>query len=266
VVALVALGVVVGLVLRGRATETRAEPLTHLLHALALVFMLVVIGASGLLVHDVAEVIGPSTVPAVESGPEYPPCDSVSTGVSTATTTTLPIPCIQYPDSSGQSSGDLGSYQSGEATIFAGGGSIIGDDQFVDFGTYSNNASISDGVGAGLFLLMAGIGFWLTWPRARRLSGTGTDADIRLASRYNYLVVGLAALSLLVVVPLATYNIFRAIAPGVTGAYGHADGVRTFASLAVVAGLTALALVHHLRIARPPVGGGRGEEPANPVG
>jgi hypothetical protein len=96
------------------------------------------------------------------------------------------------------------------------------------------------------------VGFILTWRRARQLVDDGClgEAPVgRLPLNYAYLVAGLAALALLVFVPVAADSIFRAIAPGVNETSGHADGVRnlvTFLALSVFAGGI---LVYHLRYA-----------------
>src|SRR5581483_9480418 len=152
VVALVALGALAGDALRGRAAGPRATPRTYLLHALALVFLVVGTGAAGLLVHDLSELVGPAPLGFAGSPPVFPPCDtSPASGSGPAsTTTTLPLPCVQYPDASGYSSSSLGSAPMGQATPYANGGPVVGYNQFIDFGSGSKNAYISDSVAAGV--------------------------------------------------------------------------------------------------------------------
>jgi hypothetical protein len=114
------------------------------------------------------------------------------------------------------------------------------------------NHYISVAVAAALFGLATLVGYSLTWRRARQLvdhTGLGEPPVGRLPLNYAYLVAGLAALSLLVFVPVAADSNFRAIAPGVNETSGHADGVRnliTFLALSVLAGGI---LIYHLRYA-----------------
>jgi hypothetical protein len=54
---------------------------------------------------------------------------------------------------------------------------------------------------------------------------------------------------LLVFVPLTVDGVFRAIAPGVNNTSGHADGIRTFVTFAVLSALTAVGLIYHLHFA-----------------
>jgi hypothetical protein len=113
-----------------------------------------------------------------------------------------------------------------------------------------SNQYISAAVTAGLFALAALIGYLVVWPRSRRV-GSESDTDQgrvrQFGIAYGYLVAALAAVSLLIFVPVAADNVFRAIAPGVNQASGHADGIRGFITSAVLSALSAIALVYHLR-------------------
>src|SRR5262249_6492637 len=89
-------------------------------------------------------------------------------------------------------------------------------------------------------------------PRARSSSATtSTQQRARqFGAAYGYLVAALSAVLLLIFVPAAADNVFKAIAPGVNQASGHAEGIRGFVTFAVLSALAAMALVHHLRYAK----------------
>jgi hypothetical protein len=102
-----------------------------------------------------------------------------------------------------------------------------------------HDVAIAVAVGAGLFLFVALAGYLITWPRTRRV-------DDGILASYRYLVAGLAAITLLIVVPLTAYGVFQAVDPTVAGLRGHAPGVRNLIALVVVSALVGAVLRYHL--------------------
>jgi hypothetical protein len=267
--ALVALGVVlvvvvVALIWRGRdEADRRPGPVTYFLYGLSLVCLLVMLVGTGIGVHATAQAIGPSSsFPSPGGFPNLQPCPTNDTTTPTTPTTTIPsdqLPCINFGQSnsngesasSGQSESSGQSDSSGLTPVpSAASGSFGYSTLFANIS--DRNSYISAAVTAGLFALAGLIGFLLFWPRARRVGGDAEDDQGRVRRfglAYGYLVSALSAVALLVFVPLAVDNVFRAIAPGVNNASGHGDGVRGFATFAVLSALAAIALVYHLRYA-----------------
>jgi hypothetical protein len=114
------------------------------------------------------------------------------------------------------------------------------------------NHDITQAVIAGLFALSGAVGYALAWRHAKSLFRvTGEREGLgRLPLGYAYLTAGLAALAALVLAPLSASAVFRAIAPGVNGTSGHADGLRKLATFGVLLGLSAWILTSHFRLAR----------------
>jgi hypothetical protein len=260
--ALVALGVVlvvvvVGLIWRGRdGADRRPGPVTYFLYGLSLVCLLVILVGTGIGVHATAKAIGPSSFSADSTAfDNFPPCPTNDTTTPGTPTTTIPqdqLPCINFgqADTSSQSGSSV---QSGLQQVPSPSASSSGISYATLVGGYSDRDSyISAAVTAGLFALAGLIGFLAFWPRARRV-GMDTEENQERVRRfgvaYSYLVSALSAVALLVFVPLAVDNVFRAIAPGVNNASGHADGVRGFVTFTVLSALAAIALVYHLRYA-----------------
>lgn len=209
------LAVIAVLVMRGRDPEDRPGPMPYFLNGVALACIIVGVFGAAVTVHSVASLVGPTP--------------NSSVGISSS-----------------------GSVRIGQSTSgsFSNSFNTGTDNGFSAPETESSavrNQNVSDGVTAGLFLVAALVGFRLVWPRALRNVGDRPAAD--LALRYSYFVAGLAALALLLLVPLTADNVFRAIAPGVSAAPGHADGVRNLLTFGLVSVLLAVILRYHLQYA-----------------
>jgi hypothetical protein len=102
-----------------------------------------------------------------------------------------------------------------------------------------HDLAIETAVGAGLFLVVALVGYLFAWPRARQVGG-------EVLASYRYLVAGLAVITLLIVVPLTAFSVFQVVDPTVAGLHGHAPGIRNLLALAVVSALVGVALRYHL--------------------
>jgi len=233
------LAVIAVLVMRGRDRDERPGPMPYFLHGVALACIIVGVFGAAVTVHSVASLVGPTpnSSGAISS--------SGSSGIRQSTSGTVP-----------------GSFSAPDNSFSSNSGT---DNSFTSFQpdtSAARNQNVSDSVTAGLFLVVALIGLRLVWPRALREVGDRAAAD--LALRYSYFVAGLTALALLVMVPLTADNVFRAIAPGVAAASGHADGVRNLVTFGVVSALLAVILRYHLRYANqfrsgavPPTGDNR---------
>jgi hypothetical protein len=245
---LIVVGAVIAVALRGRNGRVgRAGPAAYLGYGLSLVCILVGVTAMGSAVHSVAELVGPASVDFIGIGVEFPPCS-----VTQSTATTNPavpsnfVPCINYgTSSSNQASLPVGSSISGASTFGASLGAFPG--------VSDHNEYISDAVAAALFALVAGIGYRLIWRRTRQL-GAGVQQDLvaldQFGASYGYIIAGIAGASLLLFVPVAADAVFRAAAPGIAQASGHADGLREFATFLALSIVAALVLIYHLRYAR----------------
>jgi len=272
-VVLLAVAVVVGVAARGRnGGPRRAEPAAYFLFGLSLLCLGVTVISAGIAVHAVSELVGPAPGSAIlgafpasgdlglppcsaasSPSPASPPSTATSSSATTlpTTATTIPadIPCINYGDSPSSSSSLL--YSPLPGTSF---GSSLGVASELNlFSGHSTDYYISVAVAAGLFGIAGFVGYALVWPRARWLAATSDLEDRRAGSvpvGYAYLMAGLAALALLVFVPLALDSIFRSIAPGVNETSGHAAGARDLVTFLVVAASAGAVLVYHLRFAQ----------------
>jgi hypothetical protein len=254
--------VVVAAVAARNGAARSTGPVAYFLFGLSLVTLVVGLSTAGVTIHAISELVGP-TPQSFPTGPfpsgAYPvPCTPTPSSSTTPTTSaasptsapattigpftipTVPVPNgIPCSDISGMTGQGLGTGTSGVAGSYLSLSSVPS----------GTNHYISVAVAAALFGIAALIGYSLTWRRARQLvddRGLGEPPVGNLPLNYAYLVAGLAALSLLVFVPVAADSIFRAIAPGVNETSGHADGVRnliTFLALSVFAGGI---LVYHL--------------------
>ena len=209
------LAVIAVLVMRGRDREDRPGPMPYFLNGVALACIIVGVFAAAVTVHSVASLVGPAPNSSV----------NISSSSSTA----------------------IGQSASGGFTNSFNTGTDNGFSAPETESSVVRNQNVSDSVTAGLFLVVALVGFRLVWPRALREVADRAGAD--LALRYAYFVAGLAALALLVLVPLTADNVFRAIAPGVASAPGHADGVRNLLTFGLVSVLLAVILRYHLQYA-----------------
>ncbi len=247
-VGLIVVAAVIVFALRGRSGRAgRAGPAAYMGYGLSFVCISVGLVAGGIAVHSVSELVGPAPLTFDGIGPEFPPCSSTQ---STATTDpavgTGLVPCVNYGTSSaGQATFPIGTSTSDgglfSASLVASGG---GSDR---------NQYISDAVAAALFALVAGFAYRWIWRRTRQLhSGMVEDlvALDQFGANYGYLIAGLAAASLLLFVPLAADAVFRAVAPGIAQASGHADGLREFVTFLALSGAAAGLVVYHLRYAR----------------
>ncbi|HET6965827.1 MAG TPA: hypothetical protein VFH58_13715 [Acidimicrobiales bacterium] len=249
---LAVLAVIVSLVLvamRARR-DGRPDTLGYLLHGLSLLFIVVGVISTGVAVHSVAQAVnrpGDNIAPAVVSGGfPFAPCSTSGSSSSSPTITAPAYPCVDLGPS-GQ-----GGYQTTSPLMTSGVGPFS-----ANFSTNDSNSYISAAVASGLVGAAAVAGFLLVWPRARRHTAV-TDMSSRdgLPLNYAYLLVGLSAAALLAVVPLAAYDVFRAIAPGISQSSGRGDGVRGVITFVFVGGLIGYILAYHLRYAddlrRPP--------------
>ncbi len=221
---LVIVVVLVGVLsIRGRGRPLAPKAL--FLFGICLASLVVGFASFGVSVHAVAGLVGPAS-PGTSVFPITPPDGSNADGA--------PIGSFVSPD---QSAGFGGAESSAEIESSFGGG-----DQ--------TNMLISEAVEAGLFAVAALACYVVAWSAAKRLRGPGLDDGFaRLGTGFGYLVAGLAAVTSLILAPLAANNVFRAIAPGVAGAAGHADGVRNAVTFATLLGVSLLILTVHLRYA-----------------
>jgi hypothetical protein len=216
-VVIVAVAVAANRGANGPRSPLRSYALFLLGVSFATLVMLVV--STGIATHAVSNLIGPTPVQNVD----------VSTVPAGATNSPTDIP---VPPPAG---GAIGSYRT----------TVASDRQD------QRNHDITEAVIAGLFALSAAVGYGLAWRRAKTLPG-GLSADREVLGRlplsYAYLIAGLAALAVLVLAPLSASALFRAIAPGVNGTSGHADGLRKLATFGVVLALSVWILQVHLRL------------------
>jgi hypothetical protein len=244
VLGVVLVAVVVGLIWRGRdGVDRRPGPATYFLYGLSLVCLVVVLVGTGIGAHATAQAIGPaSPSPNIGNIEDFPPCP---TGDTATPSTTIPpdqLPCLDF----GQSESGLipAPEQSSQASSSAVGyGTLVAN-------VSDRNQYISAAVTAGLFGLGGLIGYLVVWPRSRRVaseSGADQRRNKQFAVAYGYLVAAMSGVLLLIFVPLAIDNVFRAIAPGVNEASGHADGIRGLVTFALLSALATIGLVYHLR-------------------
>jgi hypothetical protein len=228
-VVVVIIGVVAvaaGTLFAGRSGLRRAGPAAYFFHTMSLLFLIVGVSTIGISLHAITQLVGPTP-------------GSASSSIS-GQICSPPIPSSVSPlcnsTNGGQSQGSTG----------------FGD-SFAAIKSITDNQNISTAVDAGFFVVAAAVGYALVWPRSRRLRGAdpGTDyAMYRLHLGYNYLVAGLAGLTLVVFLPATADSIFRAAAPGVNGTSGHADGVRNLVTFAVLSAIAGVILWYHLAAAR----------------
>lgn len=277
IIAVVGVGIVIAIMaafVGGRNGNVRAVgPVTYFLFGLSLITLAVGVSTAGVTVHAVSELVGP-TPQSFPFGANLPPCPSGPASTSTTTTTTTPGPLgssfgDSYPCTN--SLGQVTIYVNGAIPSYidqGGGSSVLGLSVSDDTNHYISMAVI-----AGFFAAAALVGYILVWRRAKKLSGSGGFGHPpvgRLPLSYAYLVAGLAALALLVFVPLTADSVFRAIAPGVNGTSGHAEGIRnlvTFLALAVLSGGILRYHLHFgatLRTSQPPPSGSD-EDPSPPA-
>jgi len=279
VVVLVVVAALVAVAISGRNDRSRrVGPAGYFLFGLSLLFLGVTIVSAGVGVHAVSELVGPAPGDAnfgyfPDSGdPGFPPCSDTSSSSSTspitalpsATSTTLPAantttpgdtPCVDFGDSGSTSSID--SPASGLSDLspngFGDSGGVVSfSDELSLSSSNSTNHSISAAVAAALFAIAAFLGYALVWPRACLLVARSDldDGLEQFALGYAYLVAALAAISLVVFLPVAVDNVFRAIAPGINQTSGHAPGGRGLVTFLALSALAAAVLVYHLRLAR----------------
>jgi hypothetical protein len=276
--AIVLAGIVIAVIaafVGGRNGNVRTVgPVTYFLYGLSLLTLVVGVSTAGITVHAVTELVGP-TPQAFPFGANLPPCPSSPSSTTTSTTTPGPFggsggfPCLD---------------PSGQVTIYGSSQNPDQNPAYLNEGSNSSvlgfavtddtNHYISMAVTAGLFAVAALVGYLLVWRRANKLidtSGFGQPPVGRFPLSYAYLVAGLAAVALLVFVPLTADSIFRAIAPGVNGASGHADGIRSLVTFLTLGLLSGGILRYHLQLAatlrksQPPPGI-NSENPSPPAG
>jgi hypothetical protein len=252
----VVVAALIGVAVAGRNGGVRSTgPAAYFLFGLSLVTLTVGVSTAGVTVHAISELVGPT--PQTFPNPFSAPC--TATIPSTTPTTS--------PSSAGAKTTEpptLGPFQTPPPEPVGACGNIIGlgnlydtggpppNNAFLPFSTDNSNHFISLAVAAGLFTIAAFVAYAITWRRARKLSintALGSPPEGGLPLSYAYLVAGLAALSLLVFVPVAADSIFRAIAPGINETSGHADGLRNLVTYVVLSALTSAILVYHLRYA-----------------
>jgi hypothetical protein len=246
---LVVVVVIVSAALAGRNGTTRSiGPVAVFLFGFSLVTLAVGLATTGIAVHALSQLVGPS--PQSFPGPDaFPPCSVLPASTSIATTTTIPVDGSAFGSS--LQSGIPCINVSGQVTIDGTNSNPAYVDQFLGIDD-TNNHYISEAVAAGLFALTALVGYLWAWRRAKRLTeetGLGQPPVGRLPIGYAYLVVGLAAVALLVLVPLAADSVFRAIAPGLNETSGHADGLRNLVTFVTVSALSAWVASYYLRYA-----------------
>jgi hypothetical protein len=246
VLGVVLVGVVVGLVWRGReGADRRPGPATYFLYGLSLVCLVVVLVGTGVGVHATAQAIGPnSSFPAIGNIEDFPPCPTADAATPATTIPPDQVPCLYFGQSeSGLAPGPSQSSQAGSTAI--GSGTLVAP-------VTDRNQYISAAVTAGLFALAGLIGYLVVWPRSRRVaseSGADQGSIKQFGIAYGYVVAALSAVLLLLFVPLTVDNVFRAIAPGVNETSGHAEGIRGFVTFAVVSALATIGVLYHLRYA-----------------
>jgi hypothetical protein len=228
--------VVLVAVLSFRGSRRPSPPRALFLFGTCLVSMVIGVASLGVSVHAVAQLVGPST-----SMTDTLPPDAFTESGGTGGLVTIP------DQSDSGLNGATGSF-----TFVA-----------VD----STNHDISAAVEAALFALAAMACYGLAWRSAGRLGGSVSDDDLsRIRSGYGYLVAGLAALAVLILAPVSANNVFRAIAPGVAGAEGHAVGLRNLVTSTTLLGVSLIILRVHLRYAVGPIPGPAAEPPPSPAG
>jgi hypothetical protein len=220
-----------------REDGSGAGPVAFFLFGMSLLTISLGVVSAGVLTYSVSELVGPSPqgiFSAIGSSTNF--CSSSSGSSSSLIPTNSPS---SFSNSNGTNIDLCGNSGSSDLNL---AGSNSDTDPY-----------ISAAVFAGIFLVIAVLGFGLAFSRARRLVGSvgfGRPTVGRLPLTYAFLMAGLAAISLLAFVPIAGDSIFRAIAPGVNGTSGHAGGLRMLVTFAVLSGLSAAILVYHLRMAR----------------
>jgi hypothetical protein len=245
-----------GAVVAGRNGGVRnTAPAAYFLFGLSLVTLTVAVASVGMTVSALSQLVGPSSQSFAPPG-FFPPCASVSpsttspaTGSNSGAATTIVAPTTVVPGPLPQPPDGIPCPSTiGPGSIYSGVGFSNLTSPIDD-----SNHYISVAVAAALFGVVAMVGYFLAWRRARRPSsmgaGLGLPPDGRLPVSYGYLVAALAALSLLVFVPVAADSIFRAVAPGVNETSGHAGGLRSLVTFLTLSAVSAAILRYHLRYA-----------------
>jgi hypothetical protein len=228
VVVAVILAVVVLLSLRGARRPVAPEAL--FLFGVSLVSLVIGVASVGVGIHAVAQLVGPS--PANVSFPTLPP--------------------EAFADGGPASGSAAGGVVIPSDEVSGASGSVL---ETLNVGGDQTNHYISVAVEAALFAVAAAACYSAAWKRAQRSSGAG------LRSGYGYLVAGLAAVATLVLAPVSANEVFRAVAPGVTGAAGHAEGARGVVTFGALLAISLFILRAHLRFAASPIDGLPGGEP-----
>ena len=250
--AVIVLTVIVAVIASATRGGKGAGGAAYFAFGLSLVALGIGVATAGVVTHSVSELVGPTPQSFVSPGfspglttycssslsPTPPNPPPVTPGPLTTTIAPANPPNGMNDTTCPYSAGGNGGFYSGSSAPLV-----------ADFSDGTNHyTSIS--VLAGLFLITTAVGYLLAWRRARRMVnevGLGQPPLGTLPVTYGYLVAGLTALSLLVFVPLAADNVFRAIAPGVNETSGHAGGVRNLVTFGVLGGLSAGILRYHLR-------------------
>ena len=228
---LLALVVAIAFAVAGRAGSARRSPVrpySLLLLGVALVSQITLVVSLGVATRALAELVGPSPILAVDYA--SPPVPLTTTGPA-------------------------GSFAIGSRVDTA---TSLANDRHD-----RRNHDISLAVIAGFFALSASVGYEVAWRRAKSLDSNGhKESDSgAVPVGYVYLVAGLAALGVLFLAPLSAAALFRAIAPGVNGTSGHADGLRRLATFGVLLLISVKLLRDHFSYAatlRRATGGSEG--------
>jgi hypothetical protein len=257
VLVVVVIVAIIGATIAGRNGGVKAGPAAYFLFGLSLVTLATAVTTAGITVNALTQLVGPTpqSFPA-QAGYFAPPCTSAPSSTTPTTITdsptTAPSTTVEPfgpPPTPTVVPGPSCSDVIGLGGFAPSNSGAIGS--FLSSSTDDSNRDISIAVAAALFGIVALVGFAFVWRRARRLvqEGVGEAAVGRLPVGYAYLVAGLAALSLLVFVPVAADSIFRAIAPGVNETSGHAQGIRDLVTFLVLSAITSAILIYHLRYA-----------------
>jgi hypothetical protein len=238
VVVVVLIVVVIGAAAGSRSGAGQStSPVAYFFYGVSLLCLGIMVSSAGVAIHAVTELVGPA--------PQGFPVNAFQVPCTT--------PSSPGPTSSPSTPPDAGLCYQNSAPL-VGPVSADGSGGFVNLiPSDDRNRDISVAVAAALFGIVALVGYRLVWRRAR---GLGEEVELgeppvgRLPLTYAYLVAGLSAVALLVFVPIGADNIFQAIAPGINGANGHANGVRSLVTFTILSALAGVILTYHLRYAR----------------